>query len=39
MPSWQIPGKVRDIVTPNDPPESGSLVRWNIIGKVVPGKP
>jgi len=39
MPSWQILGKVRDIVTPNDPPEGGGLVRWNIVGKVAPGKP
>jgi hypothetical protein len=38
MPSWQILGKIRSIVTPNDPPESGSLVRWNILDKVVPGK-
>jgi len=31
MPSWQILGKVRSIVTPDDPPESASLVRWNIL--------
>ncbi|MCW3820449.1 hypothetical protein ONA91_39065 [Micromonospora sp. DR5-3] len=30
MPSWQILGDVRGIVTPNDPPEGGSLVRWDI---------
>jgi hypothetical protein len=33
MPSWQILGDVRGIVTPNDPPEGGSLVRWNIVGR------
>ncbi|WP_157744478.1 glycoside hydrolase family protein [Micromonospora viridifaciens] len=33
MPSWQILGDVRGIVTPNDPPEGGSLVRWDIVGK------
>lgn len=30
MPSWQILGNVRSIVTPNDPPEGASLVRWDI---------
>ncbi|MEV0804917.1 hypothetical protein [Micromonospora sp. NPDC050200] len=39
MPSWQILGSVRSIVTPNDPPEGGSLVRWNIVGKVALGEP
>jgi hypothetical protein len=33
MPSWQILGSVRGIVTPNDPPEGASLVRWNIIDR------
>jgi hypothetical protein len=31
MPSWQILGSVRSIVTPDDPPESASLVRWNVL--------
>jgi hypothetical protein len=30
MPSWQILGSVRSIVTPDDPPEGASLVRWDI---------
>lgn len=34
MPSWQNLGNVRSFVTPNDPPEGASLVRWNIIDKV-----
>ena len=33
MPSWQILGNVQGIVTPNDPPEGASLVRWNIIDR------
>lgn len=33
MPSWQILGDVRSIVTPNDPPEGASLVRWDIVSK------
>ncbi|MEU8263066.1 hypothetical protein AB0C02_20845 [Micromonospora sp. NPDC048999] len=39
MPSWQLLGDVRGIVTPNDPPEGGSLVRWNIVGKQARSKP
>lgn len=39
MPSWQILGAVRGIVTPNDPPEGGSLVRWDILEAVTPGRP
>ncbi|MCW3841853.1 hypothetical protein ONA70_17270 [Micromonospora yasonensis] len=31
MPSWQVLGGIRGIVTPNDPPEGASLVRWDII--------
>jgi hypothetical protein len=31
MPSWQILGRGLSIVTPNDPPEAASLVRWNIV--------
>ncbi|HEX5996299.1 MAG TPA: hypothetical protein VFY84_14250 [Jiangellales bacterium] len=30
MPSWQILGRIRSIVTPNDPPEAAGLVRWDI---------
>jgi hypothetical protein len=33
MPAWQILGRIRSIVTPNDPPESASLVRWNIVDR------
>lgn len=33
MPSWQILGSVQSIVTPGDPPEAGSLVRWDIADK------
>jgi hypothetical protein len=31
MPSWQLIGKVRGIVTPNDPPEGKGLLRWDIM--------
>jgi hypothetical protein len=37
MPSWQILGKIRGIVTPNDPPEAASLVRWTILDRIVAG--
>ena len=33
MPSWQVLGGVRGIITPNDPPENAVLLRWNIIDK------
>ncbi|MFE9654284.1 hypothetical protein [Micromonospora sp. NPDC006431] len=33
MPAWQLLGDVRGIVTPNDPPEGGSLVRWDILAR------
>jgi hypothetical protein len=33
MPSWQVLGSVRAIVTPADPPEGHSLVRWNIMDR------
>lgn len=34
MPSWQIMGNARGIVTPDDSPEGRELVRWNIVDKV-----
>ncbi|MFU8874590.1 hypothetical protein [Micromonospora sp. SL4-19] len=39
MPSWQLLGDVRGIVTPNDPPESGTLVRWDIVAKEALSQP
>src|SRR6185503_3758567 len=36
MPSWQILGNARSIVTPDDPPEGRELVRWKIVDKVAP---
>jgi hypothetical protein len=33
MPSWQVLGNTRSIVTPNDPPEGASLVRWDIVDR------
>jgi hypothetical protein len=36
MPSWQVLGRVRSIVTPDDPPEGASLVRWIIRDTTVP---
>jgi hypothetical protein len=34
MPAWQNIGSVRSIVTPDDPPEGGRLIRWNVLDKV-----
>lgn len=39
MPSWQLLGNVQGIVTPNDPPAGGSLVRWNIFEKAAVDEP
>ncbi|WP_459805062.1 hypothetical protein [Herbidospora sp. RD11066] len=36
MPSWQLLGNARGVVTPDDPPEGRELVRWNIVDKVAP---
>jgi hypothetical protein len=33
MPAWQILGSAQGIVTPNDPPEGASLVRWDIVDR------
>jgi hypothetical protein len=33
MPSWQLLGRIRGIVTPNDPPEGKGLVRWDIVDR------
>ena len=31
MPSWQVLGDVHGVVTPDDPPEGSSLVRWDVV--------
>ncbi|WP_062437185.1 hypothetical protein [Herbidospora daliensis] len=36
MPSWQLIGDARGIVTPDDPPNGRELVRWTIVDKVAP---
>jgi hypothetical protein len=33
MPTWQILGKVRGIVTPHDPPAGKGLLRWDTMDR------